>query len=367
MVPQTDPRASYLAYRAEIDDAMRRVLEGGYYICADELRAFEAEFATFIGVRSAVGVANGTDALELALRSLGVGPGDAVLTVSHTAVATVAAIELCGAAPVLVDADPSTFNMDLDRLEATLQAGEHRFRAVIAVHLYGRPVDVERLRGICARWNIALVEDCAQAHGATIDGRRAGSFGRAAAFSFYPTKNLGALGDAGAVVTDDVALAERVKLLREYGWRERYRSEIPGKNSRLDELQAAVLRVKLRYLDEDNLRRRRIALAYDAGLGSGIVLPEVSDGHVFHQYVVRTAHRHPLVAHLKARGIGSLVHYPVPVHRQAAYQDRVAMGAGGLSVTETLAEEVLSLPMFPQMTSGQTESVIAALREWKTA
>jgi dTDP-4-amino-4,6-dideoxygalactose transaminase len=363
-VPQTDPRAGYLAHRSEIDEAMRRVLEGGWYILGAEVRAFEAEFAAYVGVPHTLGVANGTDAIELALRAAGVGAGDAVLTVSHTAVATVAAVELAGATPVLVDVEPSSCTMDLDRLEETLARGGHRFRAVVAVHLYGRPLDVMRLRAVCDRAGLVLVEDCAQAHGAVVEGRRVGSFGDVAAFSFYPTKNLGALGDGGAVVTKDAALAERVRLLREYGWRERYKSDVPGKNSRLDELQAALLRVKLRHLDDDNQARRRVARAYDAALDGQVAPPAAHPGHVYHQYVVQAPDRAGLAAHLKARGIGTLVHYPFPVHEQPAYAGRIAVGAGGLAVTERLAREVLSLPMFPQLEAAQVEAVVAALRAW---
>jgi len=234
---------------------------------------------------------------------------------------------------------------------------------VLPVHLYGQAADLPRIRGICRRHGAILIEDCAQAHGALLEGARLGNWGDAAAFSFYPTKNLGALGDGGAVVTSDPQIAETVRLLREYGWRERYVSAIAGKNSRLDEIQAAILRVKLSHLDEDNGRRQRIARAYDAGLaGTALGLPAGSPGHVYHQYVVRGSGRDDLMAHLRRRGVGTLIHYPVPVHLQPAYRDRVPLSARGLAVSESAAREVLSLPLYPQLADGDVQQVIDAVR-----
>jgi dTDP-4-amino-4,6-dideoxygalactose transaminase len=367
-IPQNDPKASYLAQRAEIDAAIQRVLQSGWYILGAEVAAFEHEFAAWIGVDNAVGVANGTDALVLALRACGIGAGDTVATVSHTAVATVAAIELVGARPLLLDIDAKTCTMDPAEFEAVLAKppeGAGPVRAVIPVHLYGHPADLTAIARLAQDHGAILIEDCAQAHGATWEGRRVGGFGDAACFSFYPTKNLGALGDGGLVATGRPELAERLRMLREYGWRARYVSEIAGVNSRLDELQAAILRVKLARLDEDNARRQTIAATYDRGLaGTALVLPARANrsGHVFHQYVVRAADRDGLRERLKKAGIGTNIHYPVPVHLQPAYAGRVAHGPAGLRETERAAEDVLSLPMYPQLTDAEVEEVVAAVR-----
>jgi dTDP-4-amino-4,6-dideoxygalactose transaminase len=363
-----DPRAGYLAHKDEIDRAVLGVLEGGRYVLGQEVAAFEREFAAAVGAAHAVGVGSGTDALHLALRACGVGPGDAVLTVSHTAVATVAAVELAGATPLLVDIDPATFTLDPNRLEDAVKAagpGGLRPRAVVVVHLYGQPADLPAIVEVARRFGLFVVEDCAQSHGATLAGRTTGTWGDVAASSFYPTKNLGALGDGGAVLTGDDGLAERLRLLREYGWRERYVSEVPGLNSRLDEVQAAVLRVKLRHLAADNERRRLLARLYDAELeGAGLVLPRTRPGAsaVYHQYVVRSPRRDALRAGLRERGVGTLVHYPVPVHLQPAYRGRVPL-AGPLRHTERAAEEVLSLPMYPELDEADVRQVARHVRE----
>jgi dTDP-4-amino-4,6-dideoxygalactose transaminase len=374
-VPATAVPQGYHAYRDEIDAAIRRVLESGWYILGREVEAFEAAFAAYCGVRHAIGVANGTDAIVLALRSLGIGPGDAVFTVSHTAVATVAAIELAGATPVLVDVAADSYTLDPQKLEDTLAgyagtSAAARPGAVVAVHLYGHPCDCAALRGICDRHGLALIEDCAQAHGAAIDGRPVGGFGDAAAFSFYPTKNLGAFGDAGAVVLgDDAATAARCRALREYGWYERHASDIAGMNSRLDELHAAVLRVRLGHLDAELDQRRAAAARYDDALRGLLDTPGVRAGcaHAYHLYVVRTPRRAALQAHLADRGIGTGVHYPLPVHRQKAYAGRLPIGRGGMAVTDRLAGEVLSLPMHPFLSDADTEAVAAAVRHWADA
>jgi dTDP-4-amino-4,6-dideoxygalactose transaminase len=356
-----NPLEQVRARRAEIDAAIARVVTGGRYILGPETEAFEAEFAAYLGVEAVVGVANGTDALHVALRALGVGPGDEVATVSHTAVATVAAIELAGARPVLVDIEPDTLTMDPAALERALTP---RTRAVIAVHLYGQPADLDRILPLCRARGIRVVEDCAQCHGALWHGRRAGSIADIAAFSFYPTKNLGAIGDGGAVATSDPDLARACRLLREYGWARRYVSDIPGFNSRLDELQAAVLRVKLRALDADNDRRRAIAALYDRGLAEvpGVVLPRERAGarHVYHLYAARLQERDRALEHLKARGIHAGIHYPVPVHLQPAYAGRTA-APGSLPVTERAAREVLSLPMYPELPHTDAMRVCDAL------
>jgi len=358
-IPVADPRAQYLAHAGEIDAAMRRVLESGRYILGPECEHFEREFAAFAGVQHGVGVANGTDALHLALRACGIGPGDEVITVSHTAVATVAAIELCGATPVLVDIDPVYFTMDPEELAA---AFTNRTRAVIPVHLYGQPADLGRIVPMARERGIRVIEDCAQAHGATCDGRPVGSWGDLATFSFYPTKNLGAIGDGGIVVTNDPQLAERARAFREYGWSERYVSATPGTNSRLDELQAGVLRVKLAHLARDNERRRELAAFYDRALaGTDLVLPAVrpNASHVYHLYVVRSRARNALQQALEARGIGSLVHYPVPVHLQPAYRSRLRHA--DMRHTERAAASVLSLPMYPELSDDDAQYVAEAV------
>jgi len=366
-IPQTDPKASYLAHRTEIDAAIRRVLDSGWYILGREVEAFEQAFAAYVGVSHAVGVANGTDALELALRACGVGPGDLVFTVSHTAVATVAAIELAGATPVLVDIDPATYTLDPNCLEAALaRPPAGRPKAVIPVHLYGQPADMAAITELARRHGLYIIEDCAQSHGAMLAGRMTGAWGDIAAFSFYPTKNLGALGDGGMVVTDNAELAERTHALRQYGWRQRYVSDTPGCNSRLDELQAAILRVKLDYLEAENVRRGALAARYTTALAdSGLTLPTCRAGarHVYHQYVVRSPHRDALQTHLRARGVGTLVHYPRAVHQQPAYQGRVPT-AGSLLHSERVATEVLSLPIYPELADEQVEAVAAACRTW---
>lgn len=367
-VPQADPGASYRALKGPIDAAVARVLESGWYILGRECTGFEQAFARWQGSARAIGVANGTDALALILRGLGVGPGAAVATVSHTAVATVAAIEMVGATPILLDIDPATYTMDPAEFAAVLRdppAFLPPIRAVIPVHLYGQPAATEEIIAIADRHGAAVIEDCAQCHGAMVGDRKAGTLGRAAAFSLYPTKNLGALGDGGVIATDDVELAERIAALRQYGWKERYVSDLAGVNSRLDEVQAAILTVKLAHLDAANARRAEIATRYDEALGgTGIALPVRRPGatHVFHQYVIRCADRTAVQAQFRAHGIGTNVHYPMPVHTQPAYRGRVALGPAGCRETERAAAEVLSLPMFPELTDVQVDQVCAAIR-----
>jgi dTDP-4-amino-4,6-dideoxygalactose transaminase len=369
-IQPADPRSNYLARRDEVFAAFERVLNDGHYILGPEVSAFEAEFAAYVGASQGVGVASGTDALRIGLTALGVGQGDAVLTVSHTAVATVAAIEMAGATPVLVDIDEDSFCMSADSLEETIAAtpNRHRLKAIMPVHLYGQPADMTSLFRIAARNDLLMLEDCAQAHGAESSGRKAGSFGDAAAFSFYPTKNLGALGDGGLLVTSRDDVAEQARLTREYGWRQRYVSDKQGVNSRLDELQAALLRVMLRHLDEDNARRRQIAAAYDTALaGTSLVLPRPPEGslHVYHQYVVRSPQRDPLRSFLSDQGINTLIHYPVPVHMQPAYQGRITTAPGGLPITERICSEILSLPMHPQLGDDDVAAVCDALRRFE--
>jgi dTDP-4-amino-4,6-dideoxygalactose transaminase len=375
LLPHADPKANYLAHEKEIDAAVHRVLDRGSYILGPEVAAFEQAFAGYLGVRDAIGVGSGTDALQLALRACGVGRGDTVVTVSHTAVATVAAIELAGATPVLVDIDPRTFTMDPNRLEDAMKcqggaggpAVGARPKAVIPVHLYGHPADMAAIMEVAIRYDLRVIEDCAQAHGAAWQRKMTGAWGHMAAFSFYPTKNLGALGDGGATVTNDPHLAESAHLLREYGWRQRYLSELPGMNTRLDEIQAAVLRVKLTYLDRENARRRELARLYDTLLApTPLLLPQTRDGvnHVYHQYVVRSRHRDDLRTYLKANGIGTAIHYPAPVHLQPAYRSRISISGGGLRETEHVCREILSVPMYPELTNEQAESVGRRIASW---
>jgi dTDP-4-amino-4,6-dideoxygalactose transaminase len=325
--------------------------------------AFETEFAAFIGAAHAIGVANGTDAIAIALKALEIGPGDEVITTAHTAVATVAAIELAGATPVFADIEPDYFTLDPAQVEKMVSP---KTKAIIAVHIYGQPAALDELQAIAKRHGLRLIEDCAQCHGARFAGKRLGSIGDIACFSSYPTKNLGALGDGGAIATSDPELAERCKLIREYGWAERYVSHIAGQNSRLDELQAAVLRVKLAALDADNQKRADIAGRYDRALGrTGLVLPKrrPNTSHVFHLYVLRSQKRDALIASLKQAEIGALIHYPVPVHLQKAYLGRVR-GGESLPETERAALEVLSLPMYPELTNDEVERVVSAVQRF---
>lgn len=364
-VPLISLRQAYLAQKAQLDAAALRVLDSGWYVLGREVEAFETEFAGWCGIAHCVSLANGTDALVVALRALGIGAGDSVFTISHTAVATVAAIELAGAIPVLVDVDAASFTLDPAKLEATIKAAPARGarpKAVIAVHLYGHPCDMDALADVCRRHDLVLIEDCAQAHGATWRGNKVGNFGAAAAFSFYPTKNLGAFGDGGALATAAAQIAGNAAALRQYGWRKRYISDEAGMNSRLDELQAALLRVRLARLDADIAARRQIALAYEAGLAGVVDTPKVAPdaGHAWHLYVVRVAQRERFAAALKARGVGTAVHYPLPVHRQKAYAGRIATGE--LSVTDAIAGDILSLPMHPHLDSDDVAHVIEAVR-----
>ena len=370
-IPQANPRANYLAHKDQIDAAIARILDSGHYILGQEVASFEREFAAYIGVGYSIGVGSGTEAINLALRACGIGRGHLVITVAHTAVATIAAIELCGATPVLVDIDPITFTIDPNRVEDALRELSNgkqsringRPRAIVPVHLYGHPADIESIVSIAQRYELRVIEDCAQAHGAIYLDRKSGAWGDMAAFSFYPTKNLGGLGDGGMIVTSDSELGERGRMLREYGWRERHVSEFPGLNSRLDELQAAILRVKLQSLDQENGKRRILAGVYDNALrGSSVRVPTCSPKafHVYHQYVVRCPQRDSLRAFLREQGIGTSIHYPVPVHKQSAYQGRVS-SIQSLNYSEAAASEVLSLPMYPELPVDHAEAVAEAI------
>jgi dTDP-4-amino-4,6-dideoxygalactose transaminase len=364
VIPWASPGAQYFARRNEIQAAIGRVLESGVYILGGEVEAFESAFADFCGVAHAVGVGSGTDAIILALRALDIGPGDEVVTVSHTALATVAAVVATGATPILVDVGAGSYTIDPIRLEEALSP---RTKAVIAVHLYGQPADMAAINAIAARRGLTVIEDCAQAAGARCGNARVGSLGDIGCFSFYPTKNLGAIGDGGMVTTDDDDLAMRVRRLRQYGWNEMRETEYVGTNSRLDALQAAILGVKLRHLDEDNARRVEIAQRYNRGLaGLALMLPpETVDGdHVFHLYVARCEHREALRAHLAANQITSAVHYPVPVHRHAGYAEKVVIPKQGLPRTEDLVGGILSLPIYPELRDDEVDNVIGSIRRF---
>lgn len=373
-IPQCNPTAAYETQATAIDSAIRRVLRSQRYILGPEVAAFEIEFARYVGAAGALGVANGTDALAMALKALGVGSGDVVLTVSHTAVATTVAIRATGASPLFVDVDEGNGLMDMDLLERMLtdtrggqSAGSSaRVKAIIPVHLYGRCLDMDRLMDMASRFGLPVVEDCAQAHGARFNGRAVGSFGAFGCFSFYPTKNLGAIGDGGALVTSNPALLEQTRLQREYGWRQRYISDIEGGNSRLDELQAAVLRVKLTALEADNTARVKIADAYRAQINHpAIRLPaKATDGqHVYHQFAIRCQGRDALQTYLTSKGIGSLIHYPRAVHEQPAYA-KSGYAPLPLPRTEAWSREVLSLPMYPQLAMADVEYIANTINRW---
>ncbi|MSR05506.1 MAG: DegT/DnrJ/EryC1/StrS family aminotransferase [Gemmatimonadetes bacterium] len=361
MIPQANPGLQYRRHQAEIEAGIARVLRSGWYILGAEVEAFEREFAAYCGVRHAVGLGSGTDALRFALWGLEVGPGDEVIVPAHTAVATIVAVERVGATPVLVDIEPDTYGMSPSGVEAAITP---RTAAIVPVHLYGQAANLTAIGAVARSHGVALVEDAAQAHGAKWLGRRVGGFGALGCFSFYPTKNLAALGDGGMVVTDDAALADRVRMLRQYGWKTRYLSDIPGDVSRLDEVQAAVLRAKLPSLEADNGERRRLAAAYSAGLADVMPTPvtRAEAEHVFHQYVVRSPVREEFRQKLRDRGVGTLVHYPWPIHLQPAYEGRLGR-RGQFPVSEQACNEVVSLPLYPGLTVSEAERVIDAVRE----
>jgi dTDP-4-amino-4,6-dideoxygalactose transaminase len=362
VILSASPAAQYRAHKDAIDAAISRVLDSGGYILGDEVESFERAFADYCGVAHAVGVGSGTDALILALRGLGIGPGDEVVTVSHTALATVAAIVSTGATPVLVDVDAASYTIDPARIEEAIGP---RTKAIVAVHLYGRPADLDSIEAITKHHGLRLIEDCAQAAGARYGDRRVGAIGDAACFSFYPTKNLGAIGDGGMVTTPDAVLAARVRRLRQYGWDEARETEDVGVNSRLDPLQAAILCVKLQHLDADNARRVDIAQRYErglAGLRLTLPVPANSVGHVYHLYVLACDDRDALAAHLAKQGVGSAIHYPVPAHRHKGYAERVRIPKAGLPVTDRLVGRILSLPIYPELGDTEVDSVIAAIR-----
>jgi len=358
-----NPGASYRAHRAEIDDAVRCVFDSERYILGGEVSAFEEAFANYLGTKHAVGVGNGTDALCLALRACGIGLGDEVITVSHTASATVAAIVMSGATPVFTDIQPDVYTLDPSKLPAALTK---KTKAILPVHLYGQAADMSPILAFAKQHNLRVIEDCAQSTGGQYAGQKTGSLGDVGCFSFYPTKNLGAYGDGGMAVTRDPALADRLRRLRQYGWDKSNISCEAGVNSRLDELQAAILNAKLPCLDRDNAKRIAIADRYDRELvNTGLTLPaRRTDGqHVFHLYVIRSRGQEALLAHLKSQGVYALAHYPVPAHLQPAYTN-YAPESGALAETERAAKEVVSLPIYPELTLAEQQQVIDAVRKF---
>jgi dTDP-4-amino-4,6-dideoxygalactose transaminase len=350
--------------REEIDSAVGRVLDSGFFLLGRELEAFESEFAAYAGVKHCVGVGNGLDALVLSLKALGVRAGDEVLVPSNTYIATWLAVSYVGARPVPVEPDERTYNIDPKKIERAITKNT---KGILPVHLYGQPADIDSIRDIAAKHHLWILEDAAQAHGARYKGKRAGGLGSIAGWSFYPGKNLGALGDGGAVTTNDDDLADRVRVLRNYGSRIKYLNEVKGVNSRLDEIQAAVLRVKLRHLDDWNLRRQSIAARYQHDLKkSGLALPYIPNwaDPVHHLFVVRSERREALRQHLEKAGINALIHYPIPPHMQNAYKD-LAIQPGSLPIAERIHEQVLSLPIGPHMAGSQVAYVIQAILEFR--
>lgn len=363
-VPFVDLHAQYVTIRDEIQAAVSEVLENGWFILGRHVESFEEKFTEYCGSGQAIGVGSGTEALHLALRACGVGQGDEVITVANTFIATALAIDYTGAMPVFVDVDPVTYNIDVTQVEARITS---RTKAILPVHLFGQPADLEPILALSEAYGLYVIEDACQAHGATYKGQPVGTIGDIGCFSFYPSKNLGAYGDGGLLLTRDPALAEQARLLRNYGQMRKYFHCIRGYNSRLDELQAAVLEVKLPYLDEWNDMRRRIAARYDAGINAPhVTLPGTGEDvrHVYHLYVIRTPYRDALCEWLSGRGIRTQIHYPVPIHRQAAYK-YLGLPSGTLPVTERVCDEVLSLPMYPELTDIQVDWVIESINTFQ--
>ena len=361
MIPFLDLKASYLELKPALDEAIARVVSSGWFIGGEEVDEFEAEYATYCDAAHAVGVANGLDALHLALRAMDVGPGDEVIVPSNTYIATWLAVSQCGATPVPVEPDARTFNIDPALIEAAITA---RTKVILPVHLYGQPADMDPILAIARKHGLRVLEDGAQAHGARYKGKRLGAHGDAVAWSFYPGKNLGAMGDGGAVTTNDPQIADRLRVLRNYGSRVKYVNEVQGYNSRLDPLQAAILCVKLEKLDEWNVRRALIAQRYQEGLaGCGATLPHVPNWAepVWHLYVVQHPHRNAFQKILTDSGIGSLIHYPIPPHLQTAYL-HLNFKQGQFPIAEKMAERVISLPISPSMSMGQAEKIIEIIQ-----
>jgi dTDP-4-amino-4,6-dideoxygalactose transaminase len=367
MVPFLDLTRQFRRIEGEILSAQKRVLEKGHFILGEEVSTFEEEFAHYCGTRFGVGVGSGTDALFLAMKAAGIGKGDEVITVSHSFIATAIAISWTGANPIFVDIDPETYTMDPNELENVLKKGRRsRVKAILPVHLYGHPAEMDAIMGIAKRHHLMVIEDACQAHGAAYREKKAGSIGVMGCFSFYPTKNLGAYGDGGIVVTNDRKYYERLRLLRCYGEKRKYEHILKGWNSRLDEMQAAILRVKLKYLDQWNGERRKKALMYKRLLeNTGVNLPTEKEQArpVYHLFAIRTKRRNALRAFLREKGIETLIHYPVPIHLQKAYTE-LGVRRRDLSVTEKVAHETLSLPFYPELTTEEMREVREQLRKF---
>ncbi|MGB9589794.1 MAG: DegT/DnrJ/EryC1/StrS family aminotransferase [candidate division WOR-3 bacterium] len=362
MIPLLDLKRQYASLDKEINEALVRVAASGNYVLGPEVKAFEEEFARYVGVKHAVGVGNGTDALRMALKALDVGPGDEVITVPFTFVATAEAIAELGARPVFVDINPKTFNMEPDLVEKAITP---RTKGILPVHLYGQVADTDTLGRICEDHGLFMLEDAAQAAGSARNGRKAGSIGTSAIFSFYPTKNLSAIGDGGMITTNDSEMAERLRYLRVHGSARKYEHSELGYNSRLDEIQAAVLRVRLPHLDTWNARRREIASIYNAELAGLVETPFVEPGceHTYHQYTIIADRRDELSAFLKERGIGSAIHYPLPLHLQPAFA-YLGYKPGDFPVSESMAKRVISLPVFPELSDQEVLEVARAIKEF---
>ena len=362
-IPFLDLKGQHNEIQSELDAAYRRVMASNSFILGEEVAAFEREFAEYCDVKYCIGVGNGLDALHLILRAYDIGPGDEVIVPANTYIATWLAVSYAGATPVPVEPDEKTYNIDPTKIEAAITK---KTKAILPVHLYGQPADMDSIRKIAARFQLKVIEDSAQAHGARYKGKRVGGLGVASGFSFYPVKNLGAFGDGGAVTTNDPIITEKVRSLRNYGSPKKYLHEVKGFNSRLDELQAAFLRVKLQYLDDWNERRRKIANLYLEELSSSgyLTLPQVPSWAepVWHLFVVLTPERDGLQKHLSDCGIQTLIHYPVPPHRQSAYQELSRLD---LSVSERIHREVLSLPMSPVMSDGDADNVVKAVKSFR--
>lgn len=372
MIPVSDPKRGAADLREEIVSAMTRVVDSGWYILGGEVSSFEEKFARYIGVKHAISVASGTDALTLSLMALGIGTGDGVITVPNTAFPTAAAISRAGGRPIFVDVDPKSRTMDPNLVGELLKSGnsgvkgDGEIKGIIPVHLYGQPADMDAINDLAKKHGLFILEDCAQAHGTLYRGKKAGTMSDMAAFSFYPTKNLPALGDAGMIVTDSDELAGRAKSLRNYGQREQYIHEEVGMNSRMDDLQASVLSLRLKNLDRDNGRRREIAQRYNENIEGDFILPREMEyaHHVYHLYVIETKERKALIEHLKRGGVGFGIHYPRSIHLQNAYKG-LGYCRGDFPVSEKLSDTVISIPLFPELRDDEAEKVIETINSFK--
>ncbi len=362
MILCSNPSEQFKSYQSEIEQAVTSVLRSNTYVLGEQVNLLEKEFAEFIGTEFAIGVANGTDAIEIALRALNIGHGDEVITVSHTAVATVAAIEAAGAKAVLVDIDPQFYTLNPNHLEKSLSKNT---KAIIAVHLYGNAADLDPILSFCKVNKLFLIEDASQAHGAKYKDKRVGSIGDIGCFSCYPTKNLGAIGDAGLVTLNNPDLAKKVRMIREYGWQDR-KSMFPGRNSRLDELQAAILRIKIKYLDSDNQKRRDLAKFYYDHLSFlPMILPKISTNvePVFHLFVIQVEKRQSLLNFLELKGIMAGIHYPLAIHQHPAYEGQISI-AKDMSVTESIVKKIISLPMYPELPISDANKIVSVLMKF---